>query len=61
MMIALFRDCTTHRIVFKAFEIVDDSFCDWNRLATYLGTIRRSGAAYNMYSYCGQFYACITR
>ncbi len=58
MIIALFRDCTTDRIIFKAFEIVNDDFCDWTHLATYLGTIRRRRAVYNMYTYCGQFYAC---
>jgi hypothetical protein len=61
MMIALFKDCTTNKIVFGLFEVVGCDFCDWNRLATYLGTIQRGGAVYNMYNYCGQFYACVTR
>ena len=60
MIVTLFRDCVTRRVVFGAFKIVDDDFCDWNRLAVYMGTIRRSGAVYNMYDYCGQIYARYT-
>ena len=49
-MVAIFRNETTNRINFKAFKVVNDNFCEWNREAFYLGKIKRKNTIYFLYN-----------
>lgn len=58
-MIALCRDCYTNKVVLKRFEVVDDTFCQWNTEAVYIGSVMRKKSIYNVYRFCGKMVACL--
>lgn len=49
-MLTLFRNERTNKAEIKAFKIVNDSFCEWNREAFYLGKIKRKKGTYYLYN-----------
>lgn len=49
-MFTFFKNERTNRIEFKGFKVVNDSFCEWNKEAFYLGEIKRKTGTYYLYT-----------